>query len=251
MSLIKFINFPQNFVVNLSIVPHNRIKITFTNENDIPDKATLLGGFIELNEHNFIEQSDFSDMNYLYQKIDDLTYVLTKDENDIYVEPEIPKYEDSPIEGYPEHVITVDEIRNMKISNLSYICNKRIVNGVDIDIDGLAEHFSYTDEDQTNIKELFDLAIQTNVPLYYHSDGNSCKLYTVDQIVTIYTTAAMNKMHHITYFNQLKMYLQSLDDAENISGIEYGYELTGEYLDTYNAAMEQAKTGMNTLLKVG
>ncbi len=53
-------------------------------------------------------------------------------------------------------------------------------------------------KDQTNIKELFDLAIQTNVPMYYHSDGNSCKLYTVKQIIELYTTADMNKMHHIT-----------------------------------------------------
>lgn len=247
MSLIKFKNSSDNINVNLSYDPMGRVEITFI-ENNIPNELILLSGFFEINEHNFIVQADFSNMNYLYQKLDDLTYVLTKDENDIYIEPNISEL---PVESLLEHFPTIDEIRHIKISSLSSICNKQIINGVDIDIDGVWEHFSYTDEDQTNIKELFDLAIQTNVPLYYHSDGNSCKLYTVDQIVTIYTTAAMNKMHHITYFNQLKMYLQSLDDAENISGIEYGYELTGEYLDTYNAAMEQAKTGMNTLLKVG
>lgn len=62
--------------------------------------------------------------------------------------------------------------------------------------------------------------------------------------------SAMNKMHHITYFNQLKMYIQSLDDIESVSEIEYGYELSGEYLRTYNSAMEQVTIGMKTLLKV-
>ena len=61
--------------------------------------------------------------------------------------------------------------------------------------------------------------------------------------------SAMNKMHHITYFNQLKMYISTLDDCDIINAIEYGVELTGEYLNTYNAAMLQAKTGMETLLK--
>ena len=244
MSLIKFKDSSEYIKVNLSLDPRGRTKLSFS-ENSLPNETILLSGFFEINEHNLIEQSDFSDMKYIYQKIDDLTYVLTNDENDVYIEPEILD------EDYPDYVPTVDEIRAMKISNLSSICSKQIINGVDINIDGVWEHFSYAEEDQTNIKELFDLAVQTNIPMYYHSNGNSCKLYTVDQIIAIYSTAAMNKMHHTTYFNQLKMYLQSLDEVDDIKDIEYGYELTGEYLDTYNAAMEQAKTGMETLLKEG
>ena len=248
MSLIKFKDSSECIKVSLSLDPLGRAKLSFS-ENNLPNEATLLSGFFEINEHNFIEQSGFSDMNYVYQKINDLTYVLTKDENDIYTESEIPDTDYS--EYVPEEYIpTIDEIRNMKISSLSHICNQQIVNGVDIDIDGSVEHFSYAEEDQTNIKELFDLAVQTNTPLFYHSDGNSCKLYTVTQIVELYTMSAMNKMHHITYFNQLKMYINTLDDFETIRNIEYGWELTGEYLDTYNAAMEQAKVGMKTLLKV-
>lgn len=255
MSLIKFkgFSYDEKIDVSLSLDPLGRVKITF-DKDTLPNKSVLLSGFIEINEHNFIEQSDFSDMNYIYQKIDNLTYILTNNENDIYTEPEISEYEDSrlPAEGYPgfdsERFLTIDDIKNRKISSLSSICNKQIINGIDIDIDGTIEHFSYSSEDQANIKELFDLAVQSNVPMYYHSDGNSCKLYTVDQIIAIYTTAAMNKMHHITYFNQLKMYLRSLEDSETISGIEYGYELTGEYLDTYNSAMVQAKASIETLL---
>ena len=119
------------------------------------------------------------------------------------------------------------------------------------DIDEKIEHFSYNDEDQVNIKELFDLAVQTNVPLYYHADGESCKLYTVDQIVSIYTINAVNKMHHITYFNQLKMYIDSLETIDEIEIINYGDELTGEYLNTYNEAMSQANVGLTTLLSLG
>ena len=254
MSLIKFKDSSEYVEVDLSLDSLGRVKITF-NKDDILNESVLLGGFVEINEHNFIEQSDFSDMNYIYQKISDLAYILTNNENDIYTEPNIPECKDEnqiSIEGYlesfPEYVPTIDEIRKIKISNLSSICNKQIINGVDIDIDGTIEHFSYSDEDQTNIKELFDLAVQTNVPMYYHSDGNCCKLYTVDQIIAIYTTAAMNKMHHITYFNQLKMYLRSLEDSETICDIEYGYELTGKYLDTYNSAMVQVKASIDTLL---
>lgn len=249
MSLIKFSESTDKIKVELSIDSQGHPILAFFNKDDVPDKSILTNGFMELNEHNLIEQSNFMDMNYIFRKVNDCTYILTRDENDIYIEPEIPISNNNEYITV-EHIPTTDEIKRAKISYLSSICNKQIIYGIDISINGDIEHFSYTKEDQTNIKELFDLAMQTNMPMYYHSDGNSCKLYTVEQIIDIYTMSAMNKMHHITYFNQLKMYIQSLDDIESVSEIEYGYELSGEYLRTYNSAMEQVTIGMKTLLKV-
>lgn len=249
MSLIKFNGSADPIKIDLSIDNLGHPILVFTDKNTVPDEVLLTNGFVELNEHNKIEQSDYMNMNYIFRKVNDCTYILTKDENDIYIEPEIIIPDNSQTYIPEQYVPTIDDIKRMKISSLSSICNKQIISGVNIKIDDDIEHFSYTEEDQTNIKELFDLAIQTNVPMYYHSDGNSCKLYSVEQIIELYTMSAMNKMHHITYFNQLKMYISTLDDCDIINAIEYGVELTGEYLNTYNAAMLQAKTGMETLLK--
>lgn len=225
----------------------DRIVCVFKDEIDV-NSVDISEGFVEINEHNHIIQADYSDYKYIYKKgADNVTYVLTTDKDDVYVEPEIPDVED--IQS-PEYIPTIEDVKRSKISILSSICNKSITDGVDINIDGNTEHFSYKDEDQVNIKEIFDLAVQTNTPMYYHADGKSCKLYTVEQVASIYTTNAMNKMHHITYFNQLKMYVESLDDKEIIDGITYGDELTGEYLETYNAAMSQAKLSINKALNV-
>jgi hypothetical protein len=254
MSLIKFNNTEQVINATLSVDSSGRVNIVFYDNNDIPDESILLSGFVELNEHNRIEQSDFTDMNYIYMspKDDNLTYVLTNDEDDIYIEPdEKPDIDYGQGDGddFPPYTPTLEEVQSSKITNLSHTCNKQIVNGVELLLNEGREHFSYAEEDQTNIKELFDLALQTNLPLYYHSDGKSCRLYTVDEIVQLYTSAAMNKMHHITYFNQLKMYIKSLEDIESVETIEYGHELIGEYLTTYNDAMAQARLGMERLLK--
>lgn len=255
MSLIKFNNTEQVIEVTLSMDSLGRVNIVFQNKTDIPDESILLSGFIELNEHNRIKQSDFSDMIYIYMlpKDNNLTYTLTNDEKDIYVEPEEKNDSDyNQEDGYDEQIPynpTLEDAQLFKITNLSHTCSEQIINGIELLLNEGIEHFSYTEEDQTNIKELFDLAIQTNLPLYYHSDGNSCRLYTVDEIIQLYTTASMNKMHHITYFNQLKMYIMSLNDIESVSAIEYGHELTGKYLETYNDAMSQAMLGMKVLLK--
>ena len=84
--------------------------------------------------------------------------------------------------------------------------------------------------------------------MYYHADGESCKLYTVEQIIAIYSTASTNKMHHTTYFNQLKLYTESLESIDDVNDVTYGQELTGEYLETYNASMAQAQLVLETLL---
>ena len=55
-------------------------------------------------------------------------------------------------------------------------------------------------------------------------------------------------MHHITYFNQLKLYVNTLETIEEVETVNYGDELTGEYLQTYNDAMAQASVGLTTLL---
>lgn len=224
-----------------------RIICTFNDYDDITDDM-ISNGFVELNEHNDTIQGNYEDYKYIYKKDADCsTIILTIDPEDIYKKPEIPSIPETDVSEYTP---TIDDIKNQKINELSNTCNLNITNGVHVQIGENLEHFSYKDEDQVNIKELFDLAIQTQVPLYYHADGLSCKLYTVEQIINIYTSNAINKMHHITYFNQLKLYIKSLSEIDDVKAVNYGDELTGKYFETYNEAMQQAKLGMSTLLGV-
>lgn len=237
---IKFLKSNDYIELDLTCISSTMIKFVF--ENNRPSDDILLSGFEVLNENTFENQSDdyYHGYTTLYRDIDENTVILSND-GSVYVEPE-------PVPEPEPYVPTLEEIKDLKVQSLSSICKQSIINGVDVEIDGVVEHFSYDEEDQVNIKELFDLAMQTNVPLYYHADGESCKLYTVEQIVSIYTTNATNKMHHITYFNQLKLYVNSLETIEEVKTVNYGDELTGEYLQTYNDAMAQANVGLTTLL---
>lgn len=246
MNKIKFIKNDTELFVQLSKI-NDRIICTFIKDDFGDIKEDMFSeGFMELNEHNNIEQGEYQEYKYVYKVDTDCnSYILTKDADDKYIEPIETPITETPHE---EYIPSLDEVKKQKINSLSYICNKKIVDGVDVAIDGETEHFSYKDEDQVNIKELFDLATQSKVALYYHADGLSCKLYTVEEIIDIYTSNAINKMHHITYFNQLKLYIESLDDIDSVKEIEYGDELSGDYLSTYNEAMKQAELGMNTLL---
>ena len=238
---IKFLESDDNIKVYITCMSNTLVKFEF-DKNDRPSDEILLSGFEVLNEHTFENQSDdyYHGYTTLYRDIDENTVILSND-GSVYVEPE-------PVPEPEPYVPTLEEVKTSKIQSLSSTCKQMIINGVDVEIDGTVEHFSYDEEDQVNIKELFDLAMQTKVPLYYHADGESCKLYTVEQIVNIYATNATNKMHHITYFNQLKLYVNTLETNEDVESVNYGDELTGEYLQTYNDAMAQASVGLTTLL---
>ena len=152
-----------------------------------------------------------------------------------------------------EYTLSINEVRADKIKELSAVCKSNIETGVTIEIDGVDETFSYGIEsgDQGNIDDIFSLAVSTGLSQPYHSNGGSCKLYTVQQITELYVAVKVLKAKETTYFNQMKQYINSLDDANIIKAITYGDELTGIYLENYNSIMEQSQAIIQALVKSG
>ena len=131
---------------------------------------------------------------------------------------------------------------NTKLEELSKQCQEAITNGIDYN----GEHFSYTLTDQNNISNTFQLAMSTGLSVPYHADGQDCRLYSKEEIMSIYFAQETNVTHHTTYYNQLKQYVLTLTTEEEVNAVEYGQELTGTYLDTYNKIMAQASMIANT-----
>lgn len=129
------------------------------------------------------------------------------------------------------------EAKSQKTAEISALCQSAILNGVDVN----GSHFSYSFADQNNISNMTTLALQTGLAVPYHADGEDCRLFTRDEIVELYVAEETNVTHNTTYNNQMKAYIDSLEDAAVIQAIKYGDPLTGEYLDTYNAMMAQAQ----------
>lgn len=148
---------------------------------------------------------------------------------------------------------TLEEVRKKKISSLSSICHNVIEHGVDVEIDGVKEHFSYSIEkgDQGNIDDIFSLANTTKLSQPYHADGGSCKLYTPEQITAIYVAQKINKTVQETWFNQMKQYILVCEDIDEINEIIYGQPLTGIYLENYNAILKQAQEILDALIGGG
>ena len=212
------------------------------------EKDILTSGSIEIiNEYNNKIQGEFNGYTTIYREFENepLKIQLSND-GSIYIAP--PEPEPTP-EPEP-YVPTLKEVIENKIYEINSCCESNIVSGVDVEINGANEHFSYGIEDQANIDDLTQMANQTKLEQPYHCDGGICKLYTVEQIVSIYIAEKINKTHHTTYANQLKSYVKTLEDKDIVSAITYGDELTSVYLETYNAMMLQAKKIVNAVVGV-
>ena len=143
-----------------------------------------------------------------------------------------------------------DSVKAEKITEIKKDCEDYIYAGTSVTYsDGATEHFTYNLADQSNISEMF-IAVMAGATEYpYHADGEICKIYTKEQIVTIYGTLSLFKTEATTYHKSLKAQISAMTDVDAISAIKFKEtELTGEYLTNYTAMMASAQTQLNAIL---
>ena len=143
-----------------------------------------------------------------------------------------------------------DSIKAEKIAEIKKDCEDYIYAGTSVTYaDGSVEHFTYSLADQSNISEMFTAIMTGATEFPYHADGEICKIYTKEQIVTIYGTLSLFKTEATTYHNSLKAQIKAMTDVDAISAIKFKETaLTGEYLTNYTSMMASAQTQLNAIL---
>ncbi len=233
MNKIKFISNDKIYFGDIFIVKDNVIKLYIA---DMPEYS--YSGFYLLNEHNNEIMGDYSLYNVKYKDSNeiDTVYVST---GEVYVEPE-PTPEPTEEEIAEKKKLELESVKNNKIAELSAACNTAIETGIEIN----GKKYSYTVQDQSDMRTAINLAKETGMEVPYHADGESCSLYDYATITSIYIQEIMNLTVNQTYFNQFKLYIESIKNTEkidDIKAIKYGDELTGEYLDKYNEILLQSQ----------
>ena len=140
------------------------------------------------------------------------------------------------------------EKKKTKLEELADACSAAIDAGTSVDLpSGSRESFTYTVADQANVSEMFTACLAGATGYIYHANNDPCKTYPVADIVAIYSTLSMYKTSQLTYHNQLKQYVLTLD-PEAAKAVTYGQELTGTYLEQYNTLMAEAQEQMQAVL---
>ena len=139
-------------------------------------------------------------------------------------------------------------VMSAKLSEISNACNAVIVNGVDIKFGEETVHFNLSIEDQSNINNLFRVVELGGTEFPYQADGGVCRIYTAAEIAAIYIAAQTLITTQTTYHNELKQYVQTLTDVEEVSAVQYGMTLPEPYLTEMNEELSVAQQQMQAIV---
>lgn len=136
--------------------------------------------------------------------------------------------------------------RIKKINELEKICNSTIFAGKDITLsDGTVERFTLDEYDQLNLSGIALKLIGGAKTIAWHKDDETspCRFYSATDGWTIINTLTAFKEYHITYFRDLRIYVNSLQSIEEINAITYGFELPSLYKSAVLIECEEKQLG--------
>ena len=134
----------------------------------------------------------------------------------------------------------IDKARSLKMNELSSLCEEAIIAGVDVETTQGIEHFDMRVNDQLNIESMkAAITVNPDVVLRYHSKGNNlCRVFTAEEINTIYLKFFEHKTYHLTLCNALRVQVSNMRSIDKINAITYAYEsLTGTYKESFDTNM--------------
>ena len=107
-----------------------------------------------------------------------------------------------------------------------------IQSGIDVTLtDGTVEHFTLTDHDQTSLMGLQTQVAQgvENIPWHTSDTAEHCKYYSNEDMLLIVTAAMQYVTFHVTYFRDLRIYINAMEDKESVEAVTYGIIIPEEY----------------------
>lgn len=214
MYKIKFMDNEQLFDGKVKIISDHVVEITGCEQN--------LSGFHLVKENGAIF-GKYEDYTTLYQEIQG-GFLLSND-GSVYVEPE-PAPEPEPYEP------TLEEVQEWKIREMNDAQQQIIAQGCEVELsDGTKEQFTLTTNDQLSLTSLSVKGLQGTSEFPWHpADENvHCKFYSAEDMKKITDSCAAWVTYHVTYFRDLRIYILSLTDKEDVQAITYGVSLPEEY----------------------
>lgn len=223
MAYLKFLDSQK--IIQCTVVPESEHVVTLK----FPDAVTVdksgFDLFLDEKEELDIGGDYYHGYNTVYRN-DDTTaeyngYQLSND-GSIYENQPQP----TPIEP------TLDELKEQKIAEMNVAQQESIQNGVDVTLsDGTVEHFTLTDHDQTSLMGLQTKVAQGETQIPWHtSDVNEpCKYYSNTDMALITETAMQAVTYHVTWFRDLRIYINSLQTSEEVKNITYNSYIPEEY----------------------
>lgn len=129
--------------------------------------------------------------------------------------------------------LKLDKLRSNKVTQMNDAMTALIDAGVDVTLaDGTVERFTLTANDQLSLVELQMLAESgalEEIPWHNSDHDEGCKYYSKEDFKLISATTIPFITYHVTYFRDLRRYINSLTDEISIDAVTYGMTIPMAY----------------------
>lgn len=223
MAYLKFLDSKK--IIQCIVVPESEHVVTLKFHDAVTVDKSGFDLFLDEKGELDIGGDSYHSYNTVYRN-DDTTaeyngYQLSNDKS-VYREQPQP----TPVEP------TLDELKEQKISEMNIAQQESIQNGINVTLsDGTVEHFTLTDHDQTSLMGLQAKVAQGETQIPWHtSDVNEpCKYYSNTDMGLITETAMQAVTFAVTYFRDLRIYINSMEDSTSVQNVTYGMTIPKEY----------------------
>lgn len=121
--------------------------------------------------------------------------------------------------------MSLEDIQEHKCKEIQDIIQKFIEEGADVELPGGTEHFSLSPLDQLNIAKLARRAELLQLPVPYHSDKNSCRPYTPEEMSLISLVTDTFITQFTTLINAYNVWIRRCTSPEEVLSITAKSEL--------------------------
>lgn len=233
---LKIINNETQYEGFISIIAKNIIQV-----QGLP-QATA--GFYLYRDNNYERLiGNYSTYTTLYRVVDiDKNIYEYSNDGSKYIAPvEKPIIVDNG--QREEYKPTIEEIRTHKIDEFKILSNRIIEQGETVTLsDGSKDEFNYTQMNQMNLANAFNLAVATKDSVPYYDKDNVCKIYSAEDIIRIYSSCQILVTYHVTLAHQLADQIKNMESIEEIKTLEYSYEsLDEQHKKNFDTIMAQTQ----------
>lgn len=108
-------------------------------------------------------------------------------------------------------------------------CNQIITIGLDLELNAVKGHFSFTEQNQTYINLLAARANAGDTLLPYHADNEVDTIFSKEDILRLKEAMDYHVMYHRVYLNSLQIYINSIKDIDTLNNVTYGANIPEEF----------------------
>lgn len=219
MAYIKFKD-SKEFIPAVVLPTGNHVvKITA----DIKPNTSGFRLYLRDNDKYPLDNGEYETYTTLYREGEGW-FELSND-GSVYTEPE-------PAPAPEPYVPTLEEVKAKKITEMNSAQQTIIRNGMNVTLsDGTVEHFTLTDHDQTSLMGLQTqvMAGVEQIPWHTSDQAEHCKYYSNADMALITQSALNYVSYHVTYFRDLRIYINSLETTEEVENVYYGIAIPDKY----------------------